>query len=210
MALIATQSTSDFRQAPEGTHIARCIGLVDLGTQAGEFQGSPTLKHECIVRWELPHETIEIDGQQAPLIISKFYTVSVNEKSNLRRDWESWAGRKVSHDELLHGLDLTKLLGRACQVSIQHTAQGKARVVAVTGLAKGMTCPPQHNKSVQYSIEQGRDEVFQSLPAGFQTIIERCEEWSGGKKAKHQASDKDVNGALQMAAQDQLDEDIPF
>lgn len=208
MALIATQTASDFKSAPEGTHIARCFSIIDLGTQHGEYQGAPTVRHECIVRWELPHEMVDIDGEQKPMVVSKFYTVSTSEKANLRRDWESWAGRKLTGEELLRGVDLTKLLGRPCQLSIQHNAQGKARVVAVTGLAKGMQCPPQYNDSLTYSVEQGRDDAFKALPAGFQSIIEKCEEWNGVKRTKSTASDRDVNGELQMAASD-IDDDFP-
>ena len=211
MALIATNSGGgSFKEAPEGTHIARCFSIIDLGTQHGDYQGTPTVKHEAIVRWELPHEVVTVDGEDKPMVVSKFYTVSTNEKSNLRRDWESWAGRKLTHDELLHGVDLTKLLGRACQLSIQHNAQGKARVTAVTGLAKGMQCPPQVNANQTYPVEQGRDEAFAALPTGFQSIIERCEEWQGVKRTKPQASVRDVNGALQMAAQLDEDETLPF
>lgn len=210
MALIATQGAGgSFKEAPEGTHIARCFSIIDLGTQHGDYQGTPTVKHEAIVRWELPHELVTIDGEDKPMVVSKFYTVSTNEKSNLRRDWESWAGRKLTHEELLHGVDLTKLLGRACQLSIQHNAAGRARVTAVTGLAKGMTCPPQFNKNQTYAVEQGRDAVFAELPTGFQAIIERCEEWQGVKRTKPPLPDSDVNGALQIAA-DELDEMLPF
>ena len=46
----------EFEQAPAGTHVARCIKLIDLGTQFGEYQGKPTSARKVVVSWELPNE----------------------------------------------------------------------------------------------------------------------------------------------------------
>jgi hypothetical protein len=34
----------DFEQAPAGTHMARCVRIIDIGTQFGEYQGKPNAR----------------------------------------------------------------------------------------------------------------------------------------------------------------------
>ena len=217
MSLIATsKQQTEFQQPPEGTHVARAVGVIDLGTQVGEYAGERTVRHQIVIRWELPHETLDVDGKPMPMLCSRFYTLSSHEKSTLRKDVEAWMGRRFNGEEVLNGFDCRRLLGKACQVTIQHNDAGKAKVIAVSALAKGMQCPPQVNQNSYYEIEQGRDAAFDALPKGFQRIIEECQEWNGGTTrptpsgTKTKPSVRDINGALQMAAQDDLDSDIPF
>lgn len=46
----------EFEQASSGNHIARCVGLIDLGTQQSEYQGKTTYARKIVVRFELPNE----------------------------------------------------------------------------------------------------------------------------------------------------------
>ena len=123
----------DFKQAPEGNHVARCVGIVDIGTHHGEYQGAPTVRNQIIVRWELPYETDIFEGQEKPLIVSKFYTNSLSEKANLRRDLESWRSRSFTTEELMK-FDLMAILDKPCAVSVVHSENGKAKVVSVAAL----------------------------------------------------------------------------
>ena len=45
----------DFEQAPAGSHVARCIKIIDLGTQESEYQGVKTIKNQILVSWEPIH-----------------------------------------------------------------------------------------------------------------------------------------------------------
>ena len=68
MSLIATsKQQTEFQQPPEGTHVARAVGIIDLGTQVGEYAGERTVRHQIVIRWELPHETIDVDGKPMPM-----------------------------------------------------------------------------------------------------------------------------------------------
>ena len=100
---------------PAGTHVARCYGIIDLGTQYSEKFGNSSRKVQ--VQWELPNELMD-DGR--PLAISKRYTLSVNEKANLRKDLESWLGRGITAQEEKEGFALGVLLGKPCLLSIIH------------------------------------------------------------------------------------------
>ena len=125
MGFIARDSGgSDFKRVPPGVHIGRCIGIIDLGTQEVEWQGDKKLQHKLMLKWELFGEdengeplTIDQDGKQMPLTISKRYTMSLSDKSRLRADLAAWRGRDFT-DEELHSFDVSKLAGAYCMVNV--------------------------------------------------------------------------------------------
>lgn len=176
MALIAKESGSDFKQPDAGTYPARCIKIIDLGTQHDEWQGKPIVRRQVMLMWELPTETVTIDGQEKPMIVSKFYTLSLSEKSNLRPDLEAWRGRAFTPEELL-GFDLANVLDKPCMVSVIHNDKGKARVSSVGKLVKGIEVPPHFNKPVFFSLDEFDGSVFQSLPDGIKNIIAKSDEY---------------------------------
>lgn len=199
MGLIAKDGGGDFKQAPEGTHIARCIKLIDLGTQRGEYQGKPNVRPQVVVQWELPGELIDTDDGEQPMIVSKFYTNSLGEKANLRADLEAWRGKPFSPEEL-GGFDLNNILGKPALVSIQHNDKGKARVKGVMKLPNGMTCPSAINKASAFSMDPWDDNAYQLLPEGFRKIIAESDEFKGlndpgdaaPSKAKASGPDDDI------------------
>ena len=152
MAIIAsnTGGGGDFSPAPQGTHLAICNMVVDLGKQRGEYQGVPNVKHKVYIRWELPHERLtwtDRDGkeQEGPRVVSKTYTVSLHENSALRADLVGWRGRNFSPEEEA-AFDIANLLGKPCMVTIVHKeSNGKkfANVQSVSGVPRGMTKPTE-------------------------------------------------------------------
>ena len=61
----------DFEQPPVGTHVARCIKVIDIGTQKGEYQGKANSKRQCIIGWELPTEFKNMDRQPGAVEASR-------------------------------------------------------------------------------------------------------------------------------------------
>ena len=200
--------STDFKQAPAGTHVARCYSIIDIGTQHGEYLGAPTAREQIIVRWELPFETEQFEGQEKPLIVSRFYTNSLNEKATLRKDLENWRSRAFTEDELAK-FDLASILSKPCTVSVVLNDKGKAKVTGVGALPKGTTCPPLFNKPVTFWIDEYDDNVFQSLPKGFQDLIVKSDEFKAAfaPPTKGEADESDL---AQQAASDKADDDIPF
>jgi hypothetical protein len=163
-----------------GTHVARCIGVIDLGTQYSEKFGNSSRK--ILVKWELPNELMD-DGR--PVGVSKKYTLSLNEKANLRKDLGSWLGRGITVDEERDGFPMGNMLGAPCLLSIIHAdSNGKtyANVAGVMSVPKGTVVPDQSNPMVAYDVENGRDSVYEKLPDWVKTIIEESKEFkdSGG------------------------------
>jgi hypothetical protein len=190
----------EFAQAPVGTHPARCVKMIDIGTQRGEYLGQVNIRRQCIVGWELPNESIpEGEAKGKPFVVSRFYTASLNEKANLRKDLENWRGRTFTAQELL-GFDSQNILGKPCMVSVIHNDKGKARVSGIMALPKGMHVPPQINPSVYFSLEEFDDKVFESLSDGYKKLIAASPEYQSLKDSTAKTGSKF----------DDMADDIPF
>jgi len=150
---------------PAGNHVARCIGLIDLGTQEYTFAGKPKRSRKVLVKWELPNERkvfSEEKGEQAH-VLSKEYTMSLSEKANLTKDLQSWRGKPFTEQEL-DGFDLKTILGVACLLMVIHNEKGYAEIASVAALPKGMTVPAQENPSEYLSLDSFDKTIFDSLP----------------------------------------------
>jgi hypothetical protein len=171
--ILSDNGNTSFEQPPTGSHAARCIAIIDLGTQRSTYEGEAQIKRQVIVRWELPTELMTTgDFAGKPFTVSKFYTASLHEKSGLRKDLASWRGRDFTAEEL-KGFDLKSVLGKACMLAVGLSEKGKAKVTSVMGLPKGMNVPSQVNPSVHFSLDANefKDEVFEALPKGFKEMI---------------------------------------
>jgi hypothetical protein len=205
MGRYATDTGSgDFTPAPAGTHIARCIRIIDIGTHHGEYQGQPNVRNQVIVMWELPNETIEIDGQQKPILVSKFYTNSLSEKANLRRDLEAWRSRPFTAEELLK-FDLMAILDKPCMLSVIHedkNGKTKAKVSSVSAPMKGMACPAAFNAPYAFWIDEFDQEKFDALSDGLKKLVMDSDEY---KAMQHDSTPKSRDTVA-----DEFDDDIPF
>lgn len=177
MSLLAKNEGGEHIVVPAGTHVARCYGIVDLGTQYSEKFGN--WSHKVLFQWELPNEQMD-DGR--PLAISKKYSLSLNEKSNLRHDLESWLGRSITAKEEKEGFALGSMLGVPCLLSVIHAeSNGKtyANIAGVMSVPKGTTVPDQVNPFVSYDIENGKDAIYEKLPEWIRLIIGQSREFQG-------------------------------
>ncbi len=168
----------EFEQPPVGTHVARCIKVIDIGTQRGEYQGKETFKRQCVIAWELPNETMtqgEFKGK--PFVVSKFYTASLNEKSTLRKDLSNWRGRDFTEEEL-KGFSPMNILGKACMLSLIKNEKDKIKVSGVMALPKGTQVPPQVNKAVFFSLDDYDPDIYEGLSDGYKKLIAKSPEYT--------------------------------
>lgn len=139
MPIIATAGDSKtYTPAPEGTHQAVCVDVIDLGIVEGSYQGKPNKRHKIDLAWQI--DELRDDGKR--FVLYKRYTLSLGEKATLRHDLESWRGRAFTEDEL-RGFDVETVIGVNCLINVQHkkSADGSrtyANVVSVMPLIKGM------------------------------------------------------------------------
>ena len=71
MNTISEQTHTERKLVPKGTHPGRCISIVDLGTGPETYKGETKMRRTLNITWELPKQTVEIDGQPMPMRISK-------------------------------------------------------------------------------------------------------------------------------------------
>ena len=175
--IVAKNSENEYPKVPTGVHNARCIRVIDLGTQRNDYQGQITWKRQALIIWELPQQL----SNDVPMTISKFYTLSLHEKSNLSMDLVSWRGRPFTETEK-KGFDITKLIGIPCQLNVMHNEKGKEKVSSVMPLSKDGKIEDQILPSISFSIDdfqKGQRESFNQLSEGIRKMILRSKELDG-------------------------------
>lgn len=172
--MIVRDTGSDFESAPAGTHLARCIGLIGIGTREKEYQGKSRMSNELIVIWELPNETMK-DGR--PFTVSQFYTRSLADKANLRHALRNWRGRDFTLDELVK-FELKNVLDKGCQVVCSQKDNGKVYVTSVAGLPKGVELPARVNDLRYFDVDEWDDDAFDKLSDRMQTMIKESVEYT--------------------------------
>lgn len=118
MAVYAKSTQTDWVNAPEGVHDAVCVDIVDLGMK--DTQYGP--KHKVRIVWEIAAKMD--DG--GSFTVGKQYGLSLHDKADLRKDLKGWRGKDFTVEELKgpegHGFDLDTILGKCCQLVVQHEA----------------------------------------------------------------------------------------
>ena len=149
----------------EGIFDGVCSKIIDLGTQYSEiFKNSA---HKIRIFWEIVGETIEINGEQMPRLVSKEFTLSLNEKSKLRQALQSWRGKAFTAEEL-QGFDLKKVLGVGCQLQIIHKEGSNgttyANVETILALPRGRSVPAPREITWFDFDDPASYGVFEKLP----------------------------------------------
>jgi hypothetical protein len=172
---------TDYEQAPLGTHVARCVRLIDIGTQDNEYEGRKSTRRQVVVTWELPEELMSTgDFAGQPFLISKFFTQSLNEKATLRKWLITWRGGDFTPEEL-EGFDAKNILGAPCLLSVTASdTTGKSIASGVMKLTKGIKPPAQITPTVFFSLEPDEfdRDVFEGLSDGFKKMINLSPEWA--------------------------------
>lgn len=180
MSLIVTDSGGggDFVPISEGTHIARCVRVIDLGMQPGSAE-YPDPKHKVLLGWEVPGEVVVIDDVDMPALVQSRYTASLHPKAKLRADLESWRGRAFTAGEL-KGFELRGVLDAPCMITVVHSPDGRyANVRAISKLPQGFTAPARISDLIYYAQEDGKNRTYLGLTDKMRALIDQGREASG-------------------------------
>ncbi len=189
MGFVAKDSGGgDFKKVPPGAYIGRCFSLVDLGTQHTSGQFGDKDQHKIRIAWELFGEdengnelTIDVDGKQMPMTISKSYTVSLHEKAGLRKDLAAWRGKDFT-DEDAKAFDVSKLVGAYCMVNVTtsetngKTYSNVAGLTPLPGALKNAKPAPVH-AHVLFNLDLPDMAVFETFHEKLQAAIKSSPEW---------------------------------
>jgi hypothetical protein len=193
MAIVAKGSEKrEYENAPAGTWQAVCVDVVDLGEQETGYMddrtGKPRIAHKIDIVWQVAVE--DEDGE--PVLnsygerfrVQQRYTLSLNEKANLRRDLESWRGKPFTDQEVSNGFDVEALIGANCFVSIVHNeGTGKYAGKVFANLSGIVPLPKKAEKIGPMKYTRVKDRKAEETNA------------TGGKLGE---------------VEDELDDDLPF
>lgn len=190
MGFVATDSGGgNFKRVPQGVFIGRCYSLIDLGTQHTTGVYGDKFLHKIRIGWELFGEddageplTIDVDGKQMPLTLSKSYTVSLGDKANLRKDLAAWRGKDFT-DEEAKSFDVSKLLGAYCMVNVVisetngKTYSNVGGLTPLPGALKNSKPAPVH-EHVVFNLDAPDMNVFSTFHEKLQDAIKKSPEWA--------------------------------
>lgn len=202
-----SDTSQSYENAPAGTHLARCIGLLGVGSKETEFNGKKRWRNRIVITWELPYE-LRHDGQ--PFSVSGWYTRSLSDRATLRKDLEAWRTKQFTKDEL-DGFEMKNLLDKGCQVIISESEDGKTRLSGVAALPKGTTLPDRVNDLTYFDIYEYEDSDFEGVSERMQEIIKESREYQEIGVHGHILTDDERRGDEKaMAASAAGDDDPPF
>lgn len=173
--------TANFVPAPAGLHPAWCCGLVDLGTQTSAFQNKVKKQKKVYLFFELPTQLME-DGK--PFIARAKLTASTDERATLRKWLESWRTKPFTKEEI-EKFQMANVIGKACQVMIQHKPKPDGgvwdNVTTILPAQKGpdgkiLPLPPMKSPVLFFSIKKWDQAKFDALPAWLQDKIREAPE----------------------------------
>ena len=203
LTLAAPQQENDRYLAPADNHPARCVEVIDLGTQESEWEGEKSSKHKIRITWEVVNEEL---GADLHPVISHEYTASLHEQATLRAHLEGWRGTAFTPGDLQE-FELEKLLGTSCMVQVVHkiskAGNEYAKVSSVGKVPKGLLVTLATRDQVKYSTDDGENVGFQSFPQWLQEQIASSPEFQQAKK--NPSGSAEPQGAIPTES-----EEVPF
>lgn len=216
MSFIVESSNEDFIPVPAGSHLARCYRIIDLGTQKTEYMGETKFLRKVMFAWELHGEDNDgkalVTAEGKPMAIFKNYTLSLNDKANLRLDLQAWRGKPFA-DEESKRFDISVVLGHWCMLNVIHRPGKENKIFAnvsgispVPSLVKKAGLPEAVNPNQIFRLADPDHAMFETFSKGLKAKIESSPEWKAivGTKAPEKAS------AKPPGAFDDMDDSIPF
>ena len=189
MAINATNQSKPRELIPAGNQVARCYQMIHIGHVTDKIQGEEKTLNKVRIGWELPNElrVFNTDLGEQPMVISKEFTLSMNEKANLRRMLESWRGKAFT-EEQAKSFDIVALLGVPCMLNIIHKVSEKngntyAEISSVTQLPKGLECPLQVNPTMVWDYDNPDWMFFEIMPEFIKEKIQSSTEYKALQEA---------------------------
>ena len=189
-----------------GNHRAVLYSVVELGTHKNIYDEREKWRRMARFTFECSDliddfEVVE-NGKttkvEKPLVISTEQTLSLGEKSNLRKLLEGWRGQAFTSAELKQ-FNLKNLLGKSALINVIHKTSKQGRTYAaitnISKLPKGMKAGKPFNEPIYYEIEEGEGGAFSHLPEWLQEKIRASKEFAEAKPAKAAvtADDDDID-----------------
>jgi hypothetical protein len=202
---VTSETSSGIPPLPDDMYDAVCAQIIDLGTQRWEYEGKSKTGHKVQFVWAIDGQTVEIDGQEKPRIVSKEYSVSLHPKSTLRKDLEGWRGAPFGREGIAK-FDISKVIGTSCRLLLGLTKSGKGnRVEAVKKANRQVAIPAGINK-ILFKLDEYKGGELPPVPNWVQEKIKASPEYRKATGAAPTLVERDI-----PVEDDGIDSDsIPF
>lgn len=196
MKIIAKDNPVQRKLVPEGTHPARVVQVIHMGTVDNYF-GEP--KNTVRITFEFPTQKAvfkEEDGEQ-PFWRSQDCTLNFGELSTLRKIAKA-CGVKPKKDDKdgLEYMDVTDLLDKTLLISVEHKESKKGsmyeKLTTYSPLIAGMEVPKTDNDLLMYSVYEHDKDVYESLPDWLKEKIATSWEFKNISDTPDYPSDEDM------------------
>ncbi len=171
----------DWENPEPGTYVGRCVKVIDLGTQADNYNNEPKMRRKIFLGWELGGALMkEGDFAGQPMVVGKKYSFSMYANSQLRKLIQSWFGR-IMTDEQADNFDFSKLLGiNGLLQLVPGKKEGQIYIDTIMKRPESMPAYPQVNKSVMFSLEPTlfQPEMYINLPKYFKELVTSSPEFA--------------------------------
>lgn len=208
-----SEGNTSIPKLENGVYTAISSMLIDIGMQRSILDSN--VRRKFIMVWNIVGEFIEVNKEQLPRVMSKEYTLSLNEKSNLRKDLQAWRGQAFSEDEL-QGFDLLTVMNKPCQLQIiNEEKNGKTynNISAIMAMPKGMQVESLDETTVFITNDQETWRNWEKIPNWIREKIKKSEKFEGTELAKYveefeklEELNKESNNDGVIA----LEDDLPF
>jgi hypothetical protein len=196
-----------------GMHLARCYRIIDLGTQESTYMGNVKQLHKVMFQFEVHSEDAQgnptVTSKGDPMTVSKNFTLTLADKSTLRKDLQTWRGKDFAPEEL-KGFELKNVLGQWAMLSVVETQNNGntytniATINPVPSSMKKNGLPEGKNELKLFSIDDADMELFESFSDNLKNKIRQSPEWErlhGGPS---------TSGSAPSANFDDMADDLPF
>jgi len=215
MALVAK---NEFKAelAPEGTQLAVCVWVIDLGWQHEKTAEWEKDLPKILFGWELPD--CIIPDSDKPFMANRTFTLTMSDRGNLKPFMESWRGEAYSQEQIDAGVDVRRVLGSWGLISIVHTEDKKyANVSNIVGLPASMKGTVAKRKPLNELLSLDMDkfdqDTFNKLPRWVQEKIMKSQEYqkmTGTWKPTDEDIDEIDEDEFTGGGGPNRDDDIPF
>lgn len=180
-----SEGNSNIHKLENGVYTAISSMLIDIGPQKSTIDDM--VRRKFIMVWNIVGEFIEVNNEQLPRVMSKEYTLSLNEKSNLRKDLQAWRGQAFTEEEL-QGFDILTVMNKPCQLQIiNEEKNGKTynNISAIMAMPKGMTVEKLAETTVFITNNAETWGNWAKVPKWIKDKVKKAEGFEGSELSQY-------------------------
>lgn len=180
-----SEGNSSIPKLENGVYTAISSMMIDIGGQRSTLDNN--IRRKFIMVWNIVGEFVEVNKEKLPRVMSKEYTLSINEKSNLRKDLQAWRGQAFTEEEL-QGFNLLTVMNKPCQLQIineEKNGKNYNNISAIMALPKGMKVDPLEETVVFITNNPETWGNYEKIPKWIREKIKKAEGYEGSDLNKY-------------------------